>query len=160
MPGLEPGEPHYVVFPELFQQVEGHVSIKDAQVLQVALQTLAVVRPPVQGGAPLSAQDHHQVIDQPIIRNEIPLQGEEPAEKTVQPEGAEGGDGTAEHPDAGLLLPAPPEHPKMGIVELVGEEPQGLFGMKIEKIHPVRGGAVRSDQKGQKVLHNLDGQIP
>ena len=61
--------------------------------------------------------------------------------------------------DFRLLLPAPPDHAQVGVIHLVGEEPEDFFRVEVAEIKAVRCGRVGADEKGQKMFADFNDQI-
>ena len=60
----------------------------------------------------------------------------------------------------GLFLPAPPHHPEVGVVKLVGEVAKRPFGVEVGEGQPVGGGAVGADEQGEEMLGHFNGEVP
>ncbi len=160
IPVFEPAVPHAGKFPETDQLVQGHAGIENAHLGQVAAQPGRVPEAAVQTRALVGAHQGNQIVHQPEIRNKIPFKKECSADEPVQPDRTERGDRTAKHPVGRLFFPAPPEHAQMGVIQFMGKKSQDLFRVKVFKVEAIGRSAVSAWKQAQKMLRDLDDQVP
>jgi len=159
MPALKAGEAERPVLAEPVGQIGRHPLIEHPEVREIPLQSLQIAHSPVQAGTLVRTEERDQVIDEAKIRHEIAAKPKDPRKGLIQESRAEGRDGAAEDAKAGLLLPPPPQHPEMRVIQLVRQKAQDALGMEVGEVEPVGRGAVGPNEERQKVLDDLDDEV-